>query len=71
MCRTTVESWRCRRAGSWRRAAASRATPPSEDLSWFDRTTAMRLAQDGSTLVFGEEGEAGGPLGATYTPAGR
>jgi hypothetical protein len=36
------------------------------ELSWFDRTTALKLASDGRTLVFGEEGEAGGPLGATY-----
>jgi hypothetical protein len=35
------------------------------DLSWFDRTTA-KLAPDGETLVFGEDGEAGGLLGATY-----
>ena len=36
------------------------------DLSWFDRTTAVKLMADGRTAVFGEEGEAGGPLGATY-----
>jgi hypothetical protein len=36
------------------------------DLSWFDRTTAVKLMADGRTVVFGEEGEAGGPLGATY-----
>ena len=36
------------------------------DLSWFDRTTPVRLGLDGGVLVLGEQGEAGGPLGATY-----
>jgi hypothetical protein len=36
------------------------------DLSWFDRTTPVTLGSDAGVLVFGEHGEAGGALGATY-----
>jgi Tol biopolymer transport system component len=36
------------------------------DLSWFDRTAPVTLGADAGVLVFGEQGEAGGPLGATY-----
>ncbi|HTK78522.1 MAG TPA: protein kinase, partial [Gemmataceae bacterium] len=36
------------------------------DLSWLDRSNLANLSADAKTMIFGETGEGGGPLGSVY-----
>jgi hypothetical protein len=39
---------------------------PGRDLSWLDRSIVQHISDDGSTILFSEHGEGGGPRYATY-----
>jgi len=53
---------------SWRRGLiVHRADDPTEhDFTWLDWSFPVTLSADGQTLLFREEGEAGGPTYAVY-----
>ena len=52
---------------SGRISSTPRANEPSEhDFTWLDWSYPVTLSADGQTLLFREEGEAGGPTYAVY-----
>jgi len=53
---------------NWRRGITvlASSTPAERDLTWLDWSYPLTLSRDGKTLLFREEGEAGGPSYAVY-----
>jgi eukaryotic-like serine/threonine-protein kinase len=69
---TLQDAWRDGRAlltrDNWRRGVTVLAPGDTSerDLTWLDWSYPLTLSQDGKTLLFREEGEAGGPSYAVY-----
>ncbi|MBZ5706169.1 MAG: serine/threonine-protein kinase [Acidobacteriia bacterium] len=69
---TLQDAWRDGRVlltrDNWRRGVAVRAPGDASerDLTWLDWSYPLTLSPDGKTLLFREEGEAGGPSYAVY-----
>jgi eukaryotic-like serine/threonine-protein kinase len=69
---TLQDTWRDGRVlltrDNWRRGVTVLApgTTAERDLTWLDWSYPLTLSQDGKTLLFREEGEAGGPSYAVY-----